>query len=763
MIISTASALPFSAKAVENYSLWIGGVQVTSENAGNIFAGDVVNDGKASYNHATKTLTLNGADISSGVQKTLYFSNRDWDKYYTNLIYAEDLGDLTIKVTSDTVLHRAHTDSWTSPQGIALFDNNGANLTIDLQNGAKLDFNISTTAQKAVYVSAISLSGYNLAIKGNGKITTDILSHDSQVHAFGIRFLDDAQHSLSIDESAAVDIKANHSTMFSASGIQANSAENKLALSVGENASLKIVSCAGLTNINATVSGYMEIEPNSYFSTASKPALSSSSVTAGEGKAVFAGKDADSAAYKANPWSGYSVATENNCYLVVKAPQLYSVNVTAGENMTKTSGSESQSVVQGAEIEYVVYTADSGYCFPSSYAVTPINGIYVERNTAKELIVYGTPTADADITLPAPSQHPSTYSDYENYYYSSCEESGHYDELRYCSNCYELVSSETIYQDALGHDWGEWYKTSAPSCTESGEEQRVCSRDTSHIETRTINPLGHDWGEWEQTKNPSCTEKGQEQRVCNTNSNHIEIRDIDALGHDFGENEKVCGRCGVDNPNYIAPEDAALPTEEKTEEIIKKTNTDKKDVSGSVYKRLMLKATPKKQTITITWKQIKGADGYIIYGAPCGQEMKRIATIKNAKTTKKTFKKLKKGKYYKYMVVAYKTTADGNRIITKSKTAHCCTDGGKKGNPTSLSVKKAKLTVKKGKTVKINPTLKSKKKVDTHIAKFRYESSNTKIATVDKNGKVKGKKKGTATIYVYAQDGKCKTVKIKVK
>ena len=213
----------------------------------------------------------------------------------------------------------------------------------------------------------------------------------------------------------------------------------------------------------------------------------------------------------------------------------------------------------------------------------------------------------------------------------------------------------------------------------------------------------------------------------------------------------------------IAPEDAALPTEEKTEEIIKKTNTDKKDVSGSVYKRLMLKATPKKQTITITWKQIKGADGYIIYGAPCGQEMKRIATIKNAKTTKKTFKKLKKGKYYKYMVVAYKTTADGNRIITKSKTAHCCTDGGKKGNPVGIKLKKTKLTVKKGKTVKIKPTLKSKKKVATHIATFRYESSNTKVATVDKNGKVKGKKKGTATIYIYAQNGMCKTVKVTVK
>ncbi len=41
----------------------------------------------------------------------------------------------------------------------------------------------------------------------------------------------------------------------------------------------------------------------------------------------------------------------------------------------------------------------------------------------------------------------------------------------------------------------------------------------------------------------------------------------------------------------------------------------------------------------------------------------------------------------------------------------------------------------------------------------KYESTNTKIATVNKSGKVKGKKAGTATIYVYDENGnvyKCK-------
>ena len=50
-----------------------------------------------------------------------------------------------------------------------------------------------------------------------------------------------------------------------------------------------------------------------------------------------------------------------------------------------------------------------------------------------------------------------------------------------------------------------------------------------------------------------------------------------------------------------------------------------------------------------------------------------------------------------------------------------------------------------------------------HGFRIKFESGNKKIATVDKNGKIKGKKKGKTTIYVYAQNGLYKTVKVTVK
>lgn len=51
----------------------------------------------------------------------------------------------------------------------------------------------------------------------------------------------------------------------------------------------------------------------------------------------------------------------------------------------------------------VVYTADDGYYFPTDYSVTAVNGISVIRNSYTQITVSGIPTADATITLTAPT------------------------------------------------------------------------------------------------------------------------------------------------------------------------------------------------------------------------------------------------------------------------------------------------------------------------------------------------------------------------
>ena len=66
-------------------------------------------------------------------------------------------------------------------------------------------------------------------------------------------------------------------------------------------------------------------------------------------------------------------------------------------------------------------------------------------------------------------------------------------------------------------------------------------------------------------------------------------------------------------------------------------------------------------------------------------------------------------------------------MIETSVSVHVATKGGKYGNPTAVTYGKSKVSVKTGKTFTLKAGLKTKTKVKTHIAKFRYESSNPSI------------------------------------
>ena len=192
------------------------------------------------------------------------------------------------------------------------------------------------------------------------------------------------------------------------------------------------------------------------------------------------------------------------------------------------------------------------------------------------------------------------------------------------------------------------------------------------------------------------------------------------------------------------------------------------DVKGSSFSKLQAKAAKaKKNSITIKWNKVKGASGYQIYTAKCGKKnkYKLVKTIKKAGTTSFTYKKLKKGTAYKIIVKAYRDLDGKKYTVAASKTVHEVTIGGKKTNAKSVKVNKAKVKIKKGKKFKIKAKLvkiSPKKKVPNH-RKLSYESTNKKIATVSKKGVIKGKKKGTCYVYVYAENGISKKVNVTVR
>ena len=91
---------------------------------------------------------------------------------------------------------------------------------------------------------------------------------------------------------------------------------------------------------------------------------------------------------------------------------------------------------------------------------------------------------------------------------------------------------------------------------------------------------------------------------------------------------------------------------------------------------------------------------------------------------------------------------------------------GNFANPKSLSVKPSKITLKVGKTKTIKASakpVKAGKKFINHTPHYRFRSDCKDVATVSAKGKVKAKAIGTAKIYVQAENGMWKVVKVTVK
>ncbi|MCR5203061.1 MAG: Ig-like domain-containing protein [Lachnospiraceae bacterium] len=171
-----------------------------------------------------------------------------------------------------------------------------------------------------------------------------------------------------------------------------------------------------------------------------------------------------------------------------------------------------------------------------------------------------------------------------------------------------------------------------------------------------------------------------------------------------------------------------------------------------------------KNAITITWKKPSKVDHFVIYGAKCGKKNRyqKITTVKGKSYTQKN---LPKGTYHKYLVSAFDSSGT---LLGVSNTIHIVTKGGKYCNFKKITtgVKKNKITLaKKGKSAKIKgKAYKENKKLKASVHRpVRYESSNKKVATVNNKGKVVAKKKGKCKIYVFAQNGAYKTVKVTVK
>ena len=107
-----------------------------------------------------------------------------------------------------------------------------------------------------------------------------------------------------------------------------------------------------------------------------------------------------------------------------------------------------------------------------------------------------------------------------------------------------VPNGDTMKQE-FNHHWSD--TETLPTCTEAGEKGKVCSR-CGMKETEKIPALGHDWGAWTVTTPATCTKEGVETRICNRDPSHVETRTIPTTGHnwvDNGNGTHTCTNCGA--------------------------------------------------------------------------------------------------------------------------------------------------------------------------------------------------------------------------
>lgn len=374
-----------------------------------------------------------------------------------------------------------------------------------------------------------------------------------------------------------------------------------------------------------------------------------------------------------------------------------------------------------------------------------------------------------------------------------------------CDKCSE-TNTIPAPGSKLGHDYAQ--TVTPATCVSGGYTTYVCTRCNDTYVGNYVDAIGHSYNN--VVTPPTCTAGGYTTHTCVRGDSTYVDSQTSPLGHSYtatvvaatttsqGYTVYTCTRCGV---NYVSDYTPVLPTLTPSEDKIAKeygvdaktaqeinyifiTNnvssdtaslTESKmtanppkgdgDYKGSNFGLLRAQTTKlKKNSVTVKWNKVKNADGYIVYGAKCGAKSKyKVLKVVSGKTTSYTHKKLKKGTYYKYNIVAFKYVNGVKVTLAASKKIHATTLGGKYGVAKAVKLNKSKVKIKKGKTFKIKASeIKKDKKIKRHRA-ICYESSNTKIATVNSKGKIKAKKKGKCTIYVYAQNGVYKTVKVTVK
>lgn len=182
---------------------------------------------------------------------------------------------------------------------------------------------------------------------------------------------------------------------------------------------------------------------------------------------------------------------------------------------------------------------------------------------------------------------------------------------------------------------------------------------------------------------------------------------------------------------------------------------------------------------TVTWTPLTNVDGYYVYEANCNTpkktyHFKKVADVKASAPRVYKQSRLKKGVAYKYYVAAYQIKNGKKKVVKKSLSVHSIAGNFMRKrvsytNVKKVSVNKNAVTLKVGKTYRIQPSVKGVYSncailQKGHAAMFRYVYiKDGKNISVSSTGIVKAKKAGKCNVYVLGTNGVRAKVAVTVK
>ena len=373
---------------------------------------------------------------------------------------------------------------------------------------------------------------------------------------------------------------------------------------------------------------------------------------------------------------------------------------------------------------------------------------------------------------------------------ATCKETG-YSGDTWCKDCGKKILSGQTIAKTENHSWDAGKVTTKATCTEEGEKTFTCSI-CGDEKTEKVSATGHQHTEIRNKKEATCKEEGYSgdtwckdcgkkilsgQAIAKTEDHSWNLGEItkEPTCKEEGEKTFTCSICGNTKTEKVST------TDHQHMEIRNQKNPTCKEAgySGDTYcADCGVKISSGK---TIAKTKNHNWDGGVITTEPtCTERGEKTFTCTICGNTNTKKVNATGHSYGAYKVVKEPTN---KRKGLKSKTCSVCgkivyeaipktnfspTDSSETNpdqNPQTsqkttrkIKLNRRKLTLKKGKSFRLKVTLTPADSQD----KITYKTSNKKIATVSKTGKIKAKKKGKVKITVISGKKKAVcTVKVK--